>query len=96
MWVRDSLIAGLCIVILVIPFYITEYIKGTMEKDDIGYIKLEEKVTSNEESDSELKVYIAPTGECYHFEKSCADKNATETTLGKRKKEKRACRKCVQ
>ncbi len=92
MWIRDRLIIGLCIAILMIPFYI----KHIMEKDDIGYIKLEEKIISKEECDSELKVYIAPTGECYHIEKSCAGKNATETTLGKGEKEKRACKKCVQ
>lgn len=40
-------------------------------------------------------VYITPTGACYHFSKSCAGKNAKETTLKYAKSHYRACKKCA-
>lgn len=47
------------------------------------------------DSDS-LAVYITPTGKKYHLRKSCAGKNAIETTLGKAKRNYNPCKKCAQ
>lgn len=43
----------------------------------------------------EKVVYITPSGQCYHYSKSCAGKNAIATTLDKCKG-KRPCKKCVK
>ncbi len=91
MWIRNRLIAGLCVGILAVPFYIAGYINDTVNKEHICYIQLEDNVVVAEEN----RVYITPTGECYHLKKTCAGKNAIETTLEKEEKEKRPCKKCV-
>ena len=94
MWIKDRMIAGLCILILATPFYVAECLKDVMDKADVNCIQQEEDAVEIEESDRTISVYIAPTGECYHLKKTCAGKNAIETTLEK-EKEKRACKKCV-
>ncbi len=91
MRVKDRLVAGLCIMVLAAPFYIAKHINDEPDKANMSYIQMEEKVTAPE--DKVISVYISPTGECYHFKKACAGKNAIETTLDKN--EKRACMKCV-
>lgn len=45
------------------------------------------------EKDTSPTVYITPTGECYHFSKTCAGENAIETTLNKAGNY-RPCSKC--
>lgn len=54
----------------------------------------QDKIYSNHVS-KEKVVYITPSGQCYHYSKSCAGKNAIKTTLDKCKG-KRPCKKCVR
>ena len=91
MRVKDRLVAGLCIMVLIAPFYIIKHINDAPDKANMSYIQIEEKVTVLE--DKAVRVYISPTGECYHLKRTCAGKNAIETTLDKNNK--RACMKCV-
>lgn len=52
-------------------------------------------VSCSYEASNKKVVYITPTGKCYHYKKSCAGKNAIETTLDKCNG-KRPCKKCVR
>lgn len=52
----------------------------------------EEKTTK----DKSRTVYITPTGEKYHYSKSCAGKNAIESTLNEVKDRYDPCKKCTQ
>lgn len=52
----------------------------------------EEKTTK----DNSRTVYTTPTGEKYHFSKSCAGKNARERTLNEVKDTYDPCKKCAQ
>lgn len=40
-------------------------------------------------------VYVTPSGKRYHYDKECAGKNATKTTLANAKKTKTPCKTCV-
>ncbi len=49
-----------------------------------------------EKEDLSTKVYITPTGKKYHYSKSCAGKNASETTKTKAEKTGlTGCKKCT-
>lgn len=52
----------------------------------------EEKTTK----DNSRTVYVTPSGEKYHFSKSCAGKNASERTLNEAKDIYDPCKKCAQ
>ena len=47
------------------------------------------------EKDTSRTVYVTPYGQKYHFSKSCAGKNASETTLNDAKTYKDPCKKCA-
>ncbi len=40
-------------------------------------------------------VYVTPSGKRYHYDRECAGKNATKTTLANAKKTKTPCKTCV-
>lgn len=56
------------------------------------------ETTTEEETtkDTSRTVYITPTGEKYHYSKSCAGENAIETTLNEVKDRYDPCKKCAQ
>lgn len=57
-----------------------------------------EETTTEEETtkDTSRTVYITPTGEKYHYSKSCAGDNAIETSLDEVKDTYQPCKKCAQ
>ena len=55
-----------------------------------------ETTTEETTKDNSRTVYTTPTGEKYHFSKSCAGKNAIEHTLNEVKDTYEPCKKCAQ
>lgn len=55
-----------------------------------------ETTTEETTKDNSRTVYTTPTGEKYHFSKSCAGKNAIEHTLNEVKDTHEPCKKCAQ
>ncbi len=49
-----------------------------------------------EEQDNSRTVYVTPSGKKYHYSKSCAGKNASETTESSAKVSRDPCKKCAQ
>lgn len=61
-----------------------------------GKVSPVELCVSVSEKDTSPTVYTTPTGECYHFSKSCAGDNAIETTQNKAvDRNYRPCSKCA-
>lgn len=52
-------------------------------------------MTTTEEEYQGERVYVTPTGECYHYSSDCAGKNARATTLDDAWRY-RPCKKCAQ
>jgi hypothetical protein len=95
MRIKDKLIIGLFIMFLALVFNIVKF-----EKDDvvsssdiiIETTETEESIPKNEES---ITVYVTPTGKRYHLKRTCAGKNAIETTLREQQDETTPCKKCA-
>lgn len=93
MWIKNNLIAGICILCLVAPFGILA--DNTEKIDDItSDVKLVEEEIITEEKQG-MTVYVTPTGKRYHFKRTCAGKNAIETTIEEQKNETTPCKKCA-
>ncbi len=70
------------------------YEKTTIDQVDIQKFTVEE-VDYDEVEEKEQIVYVAPTGKRYHLRKSCAGKNAIETTIEEQKNRTTSCKKCA-
>ena len=47
------------------------------------------------EEETQFTVYTTPTGECYHYDRDCAGKNAIPKTLEEAQRGFRPCKKCA-
>ena len=57
--------------------------------------RTEKSTTAAEAVQSSQNVYITPYGKKYHYDKSCAGKNATSVSKSEAQKKYTACKKCA-
>jgi len=99
---RDSYSSYCCRIKYISPGETYVYLKtkdGKIQSEKIKVIvmkpTIEEDISEPEEIDNSRTVYITPYGSKYHYSKSCAGKNAIETTENSAKYSHDPCKKCT-